>query len=330
MNVLLTGGAGYIGSHVVNALFRHGHKIVIYDNFSNSQKTILNNLKKLIKQDLIVIEDDIRNTVSLINTFNSYSIDSVIHLAGLKSIGDSNHFPIEYYSNNVGGAISLLEAMRNTKVKNIIFSSSATVYGEPQYLPIDENHPTLPTNPYGRTKLYIEEMLRDASIADPSLKIICLRYFNPVGADNSGLIGEKPNGVPNNLIPYVAQVVSGKLEKLFIFGNDYPTSDGTGIRDYIHISDLALGHTAALNHLVNHQGWGAYNLGSGSGYSVCEIVRVFETLCGHTIKTEIAQRRSGDVAVCYAAINKAKTELGWQPKENLHSMAQSVLNFENH
>lgn len=330
MNILLTGGAGYIGSHVVNALSNQGHKIVIYDNFSNSQKTILNNLKKLIKQDLIVIEDDIRNTVSLINTFNSYNIDSVIHLAGLKSIGDSNHFPIEYYSNNVGGAISLLEAMRNAKVKNLIFSSSATVYGEPQYLPIDENHPTLPTNPYGRTKLCIEDMLKDASMSDPSLKIICLRYFNPVGADNSGLIGERPNGVPNNLIPYIAQVITGKLEKLFIFGNDYPTSDGTGIRDYIHISDLALGHTAALNHLVNHQGWGVYNLGSGTGYSVLEIVRVFESLCGHTVKTEITQRRSGDVAACYAAINKARAELGWQPIENLHSMARSVLNFENH
>ncbi|NBP57609.1 UDP-glucose 4-epimerase GalE, partial [bacterium] len=318
----------YIGSHVVSALSRHGHKIIIYDNFSNSQKTILNNLKKLIEQDLIVIEDDVRNTASLIKAFNFYNIDSVIHLAGLKSIGDSNYLPIEYYSNNVGGAISLLEAMRNTKVKNIIFSSSATVYGEPQYLPIDENHPRLPTNPYGRTKLYIEEMLRDASIADPYLKIICLRYFNPVGADNSGLIGERPNGVPNNLIPYVSQVVTGKLEKLFIYGNDYPTSDGTGIRDYIHVSDLALGHLAALNHLVNHQGWAAYNLGSGTGYSVYEIVKVFESISGKNIKTEITQRRPGDVAACYASINKAKTQLGWLPKENLKSMGESVLNFE--
>jgi UDP-glucose 4-epimerase len=318
MNILLTGGAGYIGSHAAVVLSEAGHDVVIFDNFCNSQRSILLNLKKIIGKELNCIEGDVRSTALVIKTLKNHQIDAVIHLAGLKAVGESIKNPIEYYANNVQGTISLLEAMKDAVIKTVVFSSSATVYGDPQYLPIDENHPTSATNAYGRSKLHIEEMLRDLSNSDPEWKIICLRYFNPVGAHDSGLIREDPHGVPNNLMPYITKVIGGELPMLNIYGHDYPTIDGTGVRDYIHVIDLAEGHLAALNFLSKGEGgWHAVNLGTGVGYSVLEMVRAAEASSGTKIKFQFVPRRAGDIASCYADVTKAKLYLGWAAKRLL-------------
>lgn len=330
MNILLTGGAGYIGSHTAVVLAEAGHEVVVLDNFCNSNKSVLTRLHKIVGKELVCIEGDIRDTSLVAKVLKDHQINAVIHFAGLKAVGESVQMPIEYYANNVQGTISLLEAMKSTDVKTLVFSSSATVYGDPQYLPIDEDHPTSATNAYGRSKLHIEEMLKDVVKSDPEWKIICLRYFNPVGAHSSGLIGEDPNGIPNNLLPFIAQVASGKLSKLKIFGNDYPTLDGTGVRDYIHVMDLAEGHLAALAHLNGLRDWAAINLGTGRGYSVLEMIKAFELASGASIPYEFVMRRTGDIASCYASVEKAKSELGWTAIRGLDDMCASSYKWQTY
>jgi UDP-glucose 4-epimerase len=323
MNVLLTGGAGYIGSHTAVSLTEAGHHVIIFDNFCNSSTQVVDRLEQILNQRLPCIEGDVRNTALLIKTLQDFKIDAVIHFAGLKAVGESVEKPIEYYANNVQGTISLLEAMKVANVKSLVFSSSATVYGDPQYLPIDEEHPLSATNAYGRSKLHIEGMLRDVAKSDAEWKIMCLRYFNPVGAYKSGLIGERPFGIPNNLTPYVVQVAAGKLPKLNIYGNDYSTPDGTGVRDYIHVVDLADGHNAALAYLMKNSGWDAINLGTGLGYSVLEIIAAFQEASGQPIPFEVVVRRPGDIATCVASVNKAKDLLNWQARYSLQEMCTS-------
>ena len=327
MNILLTGGAGYIGSHTAVVLSQAGHEVVLLDNFCNSRKSVLERLQKILGKVLPCVEGDVRDTALVTKTLQDYKIDAVIHFAGLKAVGESVEKPIEYYANNVQGSISLLKAMQLTNVKTLVFSSSATVYGDPQYLPIDENHPTSATNAYGRSKLHIEEMLKDVANSDPSWKIICLRYFNPVGAHESGLIGEDPNGIPNNLMPYIAQVASGNLPHLNVYGKDYPTPDGTGVRDYIHVMDLAEGHLAALNYAKKHQGWDAINLGTGKGISVMQILKSFEYASQKKLVYKVENRREGDVASCYSNAKKALNYLGWHAKRNIDDACLSALNY---
>jgi len=328
MNILLTGGAGYIGSHVAVILADDSHKIVLYDNLCNSQRDIIDRLEEITGQQLTFIEGNVRDTSYLTQSIREYDIEAVVHFAGFKAVGESVEKPIDYYANNVQGTISLLQVMQSVGVKRLVFSSSATVYGEPQYLPLDEKHPTSSTNPYGRCKLHIEEMLADISRSDESWRIACLRYFNPVGAHPSGLVGENPNGIPNNLMPYIAQVAVGKLPSLNIFGDDYPTADGTGVRDYIHVMDLAEGHLAALDYLVKHTGWYAFNLGTGRGYSVLEMVKSFERVTGQSIPYKIANRRPGDIATCYAKVNKAEEHLAWKARRTLDDMCKSTWHFQ--
>jgi len=328
MNILLTGGAGYIGSHVAVVLADDSHKIVLYDNLCNSQRDIIDRLEEITGQQLTFVEGDVRDTSYLTQSLREYDIDVVVHFAGFKAVGESVEKPIDYYANNVQGTISLLQVMQSVGVKSLVFSSSATVYGDPQYLPLDEKHPTSATNPYGRCKLHIEEMLADISRSDESWRIACLRYFNPVGAHPSGLVGENPNGIPNNLMPYIAQVAVGKLPSLNIFGDDYPTTDGTGVRDYIHVMDLAEGHLAALDYLVKHTGWYAFNLGTGRGYSVLEMVKSFERVTGQSIPYKIANRRPGDIATCYAKANKAEEHLAWKARWTLDDMCKSTWYFQ--
>lgn len=328
MNVLLTGGAGYIGSHSAIALSQAGHDVVLLDNFCNSSKSVLVRLEKILGKPLECLEADIRDTLKVGHILNEYKIDAVIHFAGLKAVGESISMPIEYYSNNVQGTISLLRAMKVAEIKTLVFSSSACVYGNPQYLPIDESHPTSATNAYGRSKLHIEEMLKDVSISDPDWAILCLRYFNPVGAHDSGLIGEDPDGIPNNLSPFVAQVAAGIQDQLSIYGDDYPTPDGTGVRDYIHVMDLAAGHLAALDYLVDHPGWDSMNLGTGNGYSVFDLVKAYQAASGKVIASKVIGRRPGDVASCYAKADKAKNLLGWHSKHSLESMCASSWKWQ--
>jgi UDP-glucose 4-epimerase len=323
VNILLTGGAGYIGSHTAVVLSQAGHEVVLLDNFCNSRKSVLERLQKILGKALPCVESDVRNTALVTKTLQDYKIDAVIHFAGLKAVGESTEKPIEYFANNVQGTISLLEAMKLVNVKTLVFSSSATVYGDPQYLPIDENHPTRATNAYGRSKLHIEEMLKDVANSDPSWKIICLRYFNPVGAHESGLIGEDPNGLPNNLMPYIAQVADGKLPYLNIHGNDYPTSDGTGVRDYIHVMDLAEGHLAALARVQNHQGWDVFNLGTGRSVSVLEMISSYQRASDKKIPYKIKDRRIGDIASCFTQVDKSQNLLHWTAKSTLDQMCQS-------
>lgn len=330
MNILLTGGAGYIGSHAAVVLSEAGHEVFLLDNFCNSNKSVLDRLQRILGKSIPCIETDIRDTPVVLNALKDYQIDAVMHFAGLKAVGESVKMPIEYYANNVQGSISLLEAMKQAKVKSLVFSSSATVYGDPQYLPIDESHPTSATNAYGRSKLHIEEMLKDVTQSDPDWRILCLRYFNPVGAHPSGLIGEDPDGIPNNLAPFVSQVVAGKLPSLNIYGNDYPTPDGTGVRDYIHVEDLAVGHLAALEYLARHSGWDAINLGTGNGYSVLDLVRGFEIASGVKVPTQIVGRRSGDIASCYASAEKAKAKLGWTAQKSLQDMCASSCKWQSY
>jgi UDP-glucose 4-epimerase len=327
MKVLLTGGMGYLGTHTAIVLLEAGHKVVLYDNFSNSKATVHRRLETITQTTIPLIDGDVRDTALLEAVLHEYTINVVIHFAGLKAVGESVQKPIDYYDNNVSGTISLLKAMNSAGVKQLVFSSSATVYGQPQYLPLDENHATSATNPYGRTKLQIEEILSDVARADPGWSIACLRYFNPVGSHSSGLIGEDPNTIPSNLMPYMARVASGHLPYLNIFGDNYDTQDGTGVRDYIHVMDLAEGHRAALDFLNTQTGWHAINLGTGRGYSVFEMIQAFEIACGQTIPYQIVDRRPGDVSACYAQVEKAKTLLKWQASRSLEDMCASAWQF---
>jgi len=328
MNVFLTGGMGYIGSHVATVLLQTGHRVVLYDNLCNSDVSVLARIKQITGKTPAFIQADIRATKTLADALKQYEVEAVLHFAGLKAVGESVEKPIEYYANNVEGTVSLLEAMCEAGVRSLVFSGSATVYGEPQYLPLDEAHPLSATNPYGRTKLHIEEMLRDLSVSDPLWRIACLRYFNPVGAHESGLIGENPVGIPNNLMPYIARVAAGELKELSVFGNDYPTLDGTGGRDYIHVMDLAEGHAAALAWLAEHPGWHAINLGTGQGYSVLDMVAAFARASARAVPFRIVPRRAGDVAVCYADPGKAFRELGWRARRDLLEMCASAWKFQ--
>ena len=327
-NVLLTGGAGYIGSHTAVALAAAGHRVVVYDNFSNSEPAAVQRLAQVLGAPVVVIEGDVRDTALLQRTLLEQKIDAVIHFAGLKAVGESVLKPVDYYANNVQGAISLLQAMQGAGCTTLVFSSSATVYGDPHYLPIDEAHPTRATSPYGRCKLHIEEILADVSVADPSWRLAALRYFNPVGAHASGLIGENPNGIPNNLMPFVAQVAVGKLPQLKVFGNDYDTPDGTGVRDYIHVMDLAEGHLAALKFLIQHPGLHTFNLGTGRGYSVLEMIKAFEAASGKPVPYTVAPRRAGDIASCYASVEFSAQTLNWRATRSLKDMCESSWKFQ--
>lgn len=328
MNILLTGGTGYIGSHTAAVLIEAGHNVVLFDNLSNSRRDVVGRLESITNQSIPFVEGDVRETSLLSKTIKDYQVDAVIHFAGLKAVGESVEKPLEYFDNNVGGTISLLQAMRENQVKKLVFSSSATVYGEPQYLPIDENHPTSATNPYGRTKLHIEEMLHDVVASDSAFGVVCLRYFNPVGAHESGLIGESPNGTPNNLMPFVSQVAAGKRAKVNVFGDDYPTVDGTGVRDYIHVLDLASGHLAAINFLAGTKSWHAINLGTGYGSSVLEMIRQFASSSERSVPYEVVGRRPGDVASCYASAEKAEKLLKWKATRDLKSMCSSAWKWQ--
>lgn len=325
--IMLTGGAGYIGSHTAVTLVKAGYDVAVYDNFSNSNESVLDRIEIITGKKMPLIHADLRNEKTIIAALREHKSDAVIHFAGLKAVGESVKKPIDYYDNNVGGTISLLKAMNAVGVTTLVFSSSATVYGVPHYLPLDETHPTSAHTPYGRSKLQIEEILSDVAQSHQTWYIACLRYFNPVGAHDSGLIGEDPNDIPNNLMPYIARVASGKLPHLNIFGNDYDTKDGTGVRDYIHIMDLADGHKAALDFLQTNPGWHAFNLGTGSGYSVLDMVHVFETVCGKAIPYQIVGRRVGDLASCFAKVNKANRVLNWAAKRSLEQMCESAWRF---
>ena len=329
MKILLTGGMGFIGSHTAVVLLEAGHDVVLFDNLSNADRSVLDRLETITGRRPAFIEGDIRDKVAM--TAALEGVDAVIHFAGLKAVGESVHKPIEYYDNNVHGTLVLLEAMRETGVKRLIFSSSSTVYGTPETLPLTEETPTgKATNPYGRTKLHIEEILADVCRAYPDFSVVCLRYFNPIGAHPSGLIGEDPNGIPNNLLPYVARVANGVLPKLRVFGSDYPTPDGTGVRDYIHVMDLADGHAKAVPYVMNHTGWIAVNLGCGRGYSVLEIVKAFEKASGRKVPYELVPRREGDIAANWADPARARELFGWVATRNIDDMCRDAWNFESH
>jgi UDP-glucose 4-epimerase len=328
VNILLTGGTGYIGSHTAVDLVVAGHNVTLFDNLSNSSHEVVGRIERITNQSITLVKGDIRDTSLLSKTIKEKKVDAVMHFAGLKAVGESVKRPRDYFNNNVGGTISLLEAMQENQVKTLVFSSSATVYGEPQYLPIDENHPTSAINPYGRTKLHIEKMLQDVVASDSSFSVVCLRYFNPAGAHESGLIGESPDGVPNNLIPFLSQVAAGKHSKVNVFGDDYPTVDGTGVRDYIHVLDLASGHLAALNYLTDKKGWYAINLGTGNGSSVLEMIGQFALSSARSIPYEIVDRRPGDVAACYATAEKAHKLLNWKAIRDLKSMCSSAWKWQ--
>lgn len=329
MSILVTGGAGYIGSHTCVELLNSGYEVVVADNLCNSNKKAIDMIEKITGKKVKFYECDIRDKEGLNIIFDNEKIDSVIHFAGLKAVGESVSKPLEYYDNNVNGTLCLCDVMRNHNVKSIVFSSSATVYGDPHTVPIKEDFPLSVTNPYGRTKLMIEEILQDFYVADNSWKIILLRYFNPIGAHKSGLIGEDPKGIPNNLVPYVSQVAIGRLECLGVFGNDYDTHDGTGVRDYIHVVDLANGHVKAIEKIDKiDNGVLIYNLGTGNGYSVLDVVKAFEKACGKKIKYEIKPRRPGDIATCYADATKALNELNWKAEKNIEDMCVDTWKWQ--
>lgn len=327
MRVLVTGGAGYIGSHTVVMLLENGYDVVVVDNFSNSKPVVLDKIKEITGKDFKFYELDVCNKEALSLVFSENKIDAVIHFAGYKAVGESVSMPLMYYRNNIDSTLSLLEVMNEYGVKKIVFSSSATVYGSPERLPIDEECRLSTTNPYGATKLYIEGILRDLYTSDNDYSIAVLRYFNPVGAHKSGLIGEDPNGIPNNLVPYIVKVATGELSHLNIFGDDYNTPDGTGVRDYIHISDLAKGHICALEYIMNNKGIDFYNLGTGHGYSVMEMVKTFEEVNHVSIPYEIAPRRDGDIDECYADTKYAYEKLGFKAELGLSEMVESAYNF---
>ncbi|MBR2623127.1 MAG: UDP-glucose 4-epimerase GalE [Clostridia bacterium] len=326
--ILVTGGSGYIGSHTVLELLNRNYEVVVVDNFVNSSFESLRRVQKITGKTVTFYETDIRDEAKMEEIFSKHAIDAVIHFAALKAVGESCKIPLKYYENNISGTVSLLKVMEKCNVKKIIFSSSATVYGDPERLPLDENCRLSTTNPYGSTKLMMENIMQDLYKADNAWNIILLRYFNPVGAHESGLIGEDPKGIPNNLMPYVAQVASGKLACINVFGNDYDTPDGTGVRDYIHVVDLALGHIAAIEH-CNDSGVHIYNLGTGHGYSVLDMIHAFEKACGKTLPYKICERRPGDIASCYAAPDKAKKELCWEAKFGIEEMCASQWKWQS-
>lgn len=331
MHVLVTGGAGYIGSHTCLELIEAGHKVTVIDNLCNAKETSLERVKQITGGEISFYRVDLLDKENLETVFEKCDekFDAVIHFAGLKAVGESVIKPLEYYHNNITGTINLIDVMRKYQVKNIVFSSSATVYGDPASVPITEDFPLSCTNPYGRTKLMVEEILSDVYRADPEWNIALLRYFNPVGAHKSGLIGEDPTGIPNNLMPYISQVAVGKLEKLSVFGDDYPTKDGTGVRDYIHVVDLAIGHVHAIVKLAEKPGLVIYNLGTGEGYSVLDMVRAFEEASGREVAYMIAPRREGDIAECWANPDKAAEELGWRAKRGVREMCEDTWRWQS-
>lgn len=329
MAILVTGGTGYIGAHTCIELLQAGYDIVVVDNYVNSQPEALSRVRELTGKDFSFYETDLLDEAAVKVIFAENSIDAVIHLAGLKAVGESVRKPLQYYHNNVTGTLILCAAMQQYGVKHLVFSSSATVYGMAERVPISEEFPLSATNPYGSTKLMIEQILRDLLVADPSWSVALLRYFNPIGAHASGRIGENPNGVPNNLMPYISQVAVGKLTELGVFGNDYPTVDGTGVRDYIHVVDLAQGHLKALDKVLETTGIEAYNLGTGRGYSVLEMVKAFEQASGKQVPYRIHDRRPGDIAVCYADSSKAERELGWKAERSIEDMCADAWRWQS-
>lgn len=329
MRILVTGGAGYIGSHTVVALLESGYDVSVVDNLSNSKEAALERVREITGNAVEFHRADLLDRIALAAVFAAVPVDAVIHLAGLKSVSESVEMPLRYYHNNLTGTLVLCSVMAEAGCRNLVFSSSATVYCEPKTVPIPEDSPLSATNPYGRSKLMIEQMLSDFHSADPKWNIALLRYFNPVGAHPSGRIGEDPNGIPNNLMPYLAQVAVGRLPEFSVFGNDYPTPDGTGVRDYIHVTDLATGHLQALDKLGSNPGLVVYNLGTGRGYSVLEMIASFERASGRKIPFRIAARRSGDIAVCYADPSKAKAELGWEARCGSDEMCADTWRWQS-
>jgi len=327
VNILLTGGTGYIGSHTAVVLIESGFNVILFDNLSNSQRDVVFRIENITQKAIPFVEGDVRDIALVSRTLRDYQVNAVIHFAGLKAVGESVSDPLKYYDNNVVGTIKLLEAMHEIGIKKLVFSSSATVYGEPKYLPYDEDHPTSAINPYGRTKLQIEDLLKDLANSDDSWSVAVLRYFNPIGAHKSGLIGEDPQGVPNNLMPYILDVAAGVYPYVRVFGNDYPTHDGTGIRDYIHVMDLADGHLSALQFLIGNYGWHAFNLGSGKGVSVLEIIHTFNSVNNVHVEYEILPRRSGDLPEYFSSADKADNILGWRPSRTLEDMCESAWNW---
>jgi UDP-glucose 4-epimerase len=328
MSILVTGGAGYIGSHACVELLNAGYDVVVLDNLCNSKKVSLSRAEEITGKKIKFYEADLLDSIAVENVFKSEKIEAVMHFAGLKAVGESGSMPLRYYHNNITGTLILCEAMARHNVKNLVFSSSATVYGEPESMPISEDFPLSATNPYGRTKLMIEEILRDLYSSDNKWNIAILRYFNPVGAHHSGRIGEDPNGIPNNLVPYIAKVAAEKLKCLNVYGNDYHTPDGTGVRDYIHVVDLVLGHLKALEKLKSNPGVVTYNLGTGNGYSVLEMITHFSKACGKDIPYVIVKRRSGDVPTSFADPEKAKKELGWKAERGIEQMCADTWRWQ--
>ena len=330
MTILVTGGAGFIGSHTCVELLEAGYETIILDNLCNSKSESVKRIEEITGKTVKFCKGDIRDREFLDRVFSENKIDGVIHFAGLKAVGESVQKPLEYYDNNIGGTVTLLEAMRDAGCKRIVFSSSATVYGAENESPLREDMPEgKTTNPYGTTKLYIERILRDTYASDSSWSICLLRYFNPIGAHKSGRIGEDPNGIPNNLVPYIAKVAVGKLDHITVFGNDYPTPDGTGVRDYIHVVDLAIGHLRAIEKIADETGCFTYNLGTGKGYSVLDVIHAFEKACGHPLKYEIAARRAGDLATCYSDPSKAGRELGWKAERDIDEMCEDSWRWQS-
>ncbi|MBU8880775.1 UDP-glucose 4-epimerase GalE [Bacillus sp. FJAT-29790] len=328
MTILVTGGAGYIGTHTCVELLQVGYNIVVADNFSNSQPAALERVREITGNDFITYDVDLKDKQSISTIFSEQEIEAVIHFAGLKAVGESVAVPLRYYQNNVAGTINLCEVMDQFNVKKLVFSSSATVYGFSDRVPFCESDPLQATNPYGQTKLVCEKMLQDFADADPNWRIALLRYFNPVGAHSSGLIGEVPNGIPNNLFPYMSQVAVGKLAELNVFGNDYDTHDGTGVRDYIHVVDLACGHLKALERIMKHTGVHTYNLGTGKGYSVLEMIHAFEQASGRKIPYKMVSRRAGDIAISFADTMKAKRELNWSAGRGIDDMCNDSWQWQ--
>ncbi|TFW21159.1 UDP-glucose 4-epimerase GalE [Massilia arenosa] len=329
MKILVTGGLGYIGSHTVVELLNADYEVVVVDNLCNAKREVQDRVQKITGKRFDLIETDIRDRAGMEAAFGAHKVDAVIHFAGLKAVGESVEQPLRYYDNNISGSVVLFETMAKYGCKTLVFSSSATVYGDPHAVPIKEDFPLHATNPYGRSKLMIEEILRDVFVGDNSWRIALLRYFNPVGAHASGLIGEDPNGIPNNLLPYIAQVAEGRREKLSVYGNDYPTPDGTGMRDYIHVVDLAIGHVKTLDKLAKGPGVVTYNLGTGRASSVLEMVRAFEKACGKPIPYQIVARRPGDIAQCYADPALAEKELGWKAERNVEQMCADAWRWQS-
>lgn len=328
MRILVTGGAGYIGSHTLLQLLRNGHEVMVIDNFSNSAPEALQRVKQLANADFGICEGDIRDAAQLDATFSNFRPEAVVHFAGLKAVGESNDSPLDYYDQNVSGSIALLRAMQNHNCRNMVFSSSATVYGEPQYLPYDEDHPLRQTNPYGRTKHFVEEIIRDWTASWDVASALLLRYFNPVGADISGQIGEDPNGIPSNLVPYISQVAMGRLPHLEVFGGDYKTRDGTGERDYVHVEDLAGAHLAAIAYAAKARGCEAINIGTGRGATVLEMVKSFEKMSGRRVPYIISPRREGDVARSVAAVTKAERLLRWKAERDIDDMCETTWKWQ--